>query len=405
MAGAPEYLDPSEAEVHYDQQMQKWVREEPDGTEWEWHGQAPEGDARTSAGRWLPVIGAKQISMQQEGYRVPGMDEHVPAAPVLDRVTKGRKRKAAPDSSAPRKPRPVTAVFVSQLPLDVQSEEIERVFSRYGVLLEDSEGRPRVKLYHDEKTGAFKGEALVVYFKPESVDLAIQLLDDTPLRSGPSDVENMHMRVERAEFREEPAGDGDAGTSAAARPALTEAERKNIRRRIDKMQTKVNDWDDSDDERAAQPERDTGPSTNACTLVLKKMFTLAELDEDPTLLLDLKQDVREECESLGEVTNVVLWDKEPEGVITVRFADPAAARACLKVGLTAQAARLTTENGRTLFCRAPNRCLPRGRPAQVPPLGAQRRRRGAACGCIWRMARGRWGAGRAAQVALYHIMH
>ena len=38
------------------------------------------------------------------------------------------------------------------------------------------------------------------------------------------------------------------------------------------------------------------------------MFTLTELEEDASLLLDLKEDVREECETLGEVTNVVLFD-------------------------------------------------------------------------------------------------
>ena len=38
------------------------------------------------------------------------------------------------------------------------------------------------------------------------------------------------------------------------------------------------------------------------------MFTLQELDEDTSLLLDLKEDVRDECSSLGEVTNVVLYD-------------------------------------------------------------------------------------------------
>lgn len=43
-------------------------------------------------------------------------------------------------------------------------------------------------------------------------------------------------------------------------------------------------------------------------VVLKHMFTLQELAEDATLLLDLKEDVREECSSLGEVTNVVLYD-------------------------------------------------------------------------------------------------
>lgn len=38
------------------------------------------------------------------------------------------------------------------------------------------------------------------------------------------------------------------------------------------------------------------------------MFTLAELEEDTSLLLDLKEDVRDECSTLGEVTNVVLYD-------------------------------------------------------------------------------------------------
>ena len=43
-------------------------------------------------------------------------------------------------------------------------------------------------------------------------------------------------------------------------------------------------------------------------VVLKRMFTLQELEEDKSLLLDLKDDVREECSTLGEVTNVVLYD-------------------------------------------------------------------------------------------------
>jgi hypothetical protein len=51
--------------------------------------------------------------------------------------------------------------------------------------------------------------------------------------------------------------------------------------------------------------------TNSRVVVLKHMFTLRELEEDPTLLLDLKEDVREECETLGEVTNIVLYDVWP----------------------------------------------------------------------------------------------
>lgn len=51
-----------------------------------------------------------------------------------------------------------------------------------------------------------------------------------------------------------------------------------------------------------------GAPVTSRVVVLKHMFTLDELKEDPSLLLDLKEDVREEAESLGDVTNVVLYD-------------------------------------------------------------------------------------------------
>lgn len=66
--------------------------------------------------------------------------------------------------------------------------------------------------------------------------------------------------------------------------------------------------------------------------MLKHMFTLSELEEDPALLLDLKTDVREECERItaaGAVTNVVIYDKEEEGILSVRFSTSAAAQACV----------------------------------------------------------------------------
>jgi HIV Tat-specific factor 1 len=49
-------------------------------------------------------------------------------------------------------------------------------------------------------------------------------------------------------------------------------------------------------------------------------------------LLDIKEEIRDECATIGEVTNVVLYDKEPEGVVTVRFKDPADALTCVEVG-------------------------------------------------------------------------
>ena len=60
------------------------------------------------------------------------------------------------------------------------------------------------------------------------------------------------------------------------------------------------------------------------------MFDIPELKSDPTLLLDLPLDVREECEKLGTVTNVILYDLEPDGIMTVKYQNEAAATACVK---------------------------------------------------------------------------
>jgi HIV Tat-specific factor 1 len=72
----------------------------------------------------------------------------------------------------------------------------------------------------------------------------------------------------------------------------------------------LEEWDDEDTFGPAKTEEDDSKAVNknSRVVVLKHMFTLQELEEDATLLLDLKEDVREECESLGEVTNVVLYD-------------------------------------------------------------------------------------------------
>lgn len=48
-------------------------------------------------------------------------------------------------------------------------------------------------------------------------------------------------------------------------------------------------------------------------------------------MLEIKEDIREECSKLGEVTNVVLFDKEKEGIASVRFSNAEAAAACVRV--------------------------------------------------------------------------
>jgi hypothetical protein len=60
---------------------------------------------------------------------------------------------------------------------------------------------------------------------------------------------------------------------------------------------------------------------------------LIALQEDPAAILDIKEDIREECAKLGEVTNVALFDKETDGIATIKFKEVEAAEACIRVSL------------------------------------------------------------------------
>ncbi|KAI0305691.1 splicing factor u2af-associated protein 2 [Multifurca ochricompacta] len=320
--------------VHFDTQGGRWRLEDGDA----------EFEYEPSKAVWIPVVDEDLIRKQQAAYSVAGVDEETPAAPVLARTNKKRKEPEDYTSSTVGQPGPSTkrgkgakganngnappverkskntAVFV-RLPFDATFEEVVERFSKCGLIEEDNEGDPKVKMYARED-GTFSGEALVVYFKEDSVSLAINILDDAELRLGDP---LSRMSVQRAEFG--PKND-DAGGAEKPRRVV---DRKKTTKRIGRMQKKLEEWVDEDNFGPAITEENTDISDdkNSRVVVLKYMFTLKELEEDPSLLLDLKEDVREECETLGEVTNVVLYDKEPDGIMTVKFRDPVSAQACV----------------------------------------------------------------------------
>ncbi|KAJ5180655.1 hypothetical protein N7492_003865 [Penicillium capsulatum] len=256
------------------------------------------------------------LRQQQEAYKVAGVDEEE----VSTRDRKKRKQQASSgdaNSQKPKKQRVNTAVFVTSIPLDVEFDEIRDVFSKCGVIAEEIDsGRPRVKMYMDDE-GKFKGEALVVYFRPESVNLAMQMLDETDFRLGQPGPLGP-MRVQPADFSFK--SQQDAPTKTSMR------DKQKIIKRTQKLNSKLADWDDDDP--SALPDTN---SKFEKLVILKHMFTLQELEEDAAAILDIKEDIREECSKIGEVTNVVLYDKEVDGVVSVRFADPDAARRCVEV--------------------------------------------------------------------------
>jgi HIV Tat-specific factor 1 len=138
------------------------------------------------------------LQKQQEAYKVEGVDENEQI--TAQQLKKKRKQQTNSDEGNKQKKQRVnTAVYVTSIPLDADFEEIQHVFSKCGVIAEEIDsGRPRIKMYMDDE-GKFKGEALIVYFRPESVNLAIQMLDDSDFRLGVTGPQGP-MKVQAADF-------------------------------------------------------------------------------------------------------------------------------------------------------------------------------------------------------------
>lgn len=101
---------------------------------------------------------------------------------------------------------------MTNLPADASLDEVVSVFSKCGVIAEEIDrGKPRIKLYTDDE-GRFKGDALIVYFRAESVELAIQMLDDTDFRLG-QPAPAGKMKVAAADFSYKTQKDAPAKSS------------------------------------------------------------------------------------------------------------------------------------------------------------------------------------------------
>ncbi|GAB5587542.1 hypothetical protein Unana1_02442 [Umbelopsis nana] len=306
-ASKPAYSDfSSDPRCSMNEQSGKWNYIGDDGVSYEYD---------ETIGAWFPMFDENLVEAQQSAYAVEGVDASEPVA------TPSRKKKVYtsnedehPNKKQKRdmKPRPVKAVYVTGIPLDTTVDEMKEVFTKCGVIMEDiTTGEPKIKLYKQEN-GELKGDALVTFFKEESVPLAINLLDDAEFRLGDPSTK---IHVQQAEFKER-------DPSTVAQNKKSTLEKMKARKKLHQLQRKL-DWVDDEVGKKTEKFRKI--------VILKNMYTQQELDDDPALLLELKDDVREECERLGEVTNVIMYDKSPGGIISVRYKEHESAEACIKL--------------------------------------------------------------------------
>lgn len=226
-----------------------------------------------------------------------------------------RKRKAALEAAAETAKRARTkqgwfnlkkntSVYITGLPDDVETLEVYDVFSKCGIIKEDEDQLPRIKIYKDSETGVPKGDGLVTYLKEPSVELAIKLLDGIPLRYGLE----TNMTVKRAQFEQK-------GGSFVSKKVD-----KSTRKKKAAVQEKALEWDGFDDT----------VEVHKRTVILKNIFSPEDFLLDINAKVELEMDIMTEAVKFGKVEKLKVHKRNVEGAVSIEFQTEQAADECVR---------------------------------------------------------------------------
>lgn len=198
-----------------------------------------------------------------------------------------------------------TKVYVSNLPCDLTEDQFIDLMEKCGMILKDLENEYKIKLYKDEE-GNFKGDALCTYIRRESVELALQILDEYQV-----DGKGQKIKVEVAKFQ----------LKGEYNPKLKpKKKRKKDLDKMQKKQEKLFDW---------RPEPMRGQrAKHENVAIFRNVFDPMEFHTAMERILVHKEAIRQQATTFGEVKKVEIFDLNPEGVMQITFAEVESADMC-----------------------------------------------------------------------------
>eukprot|EP00347_Sterkiella_histriomuscorum_P022714 403337435 len=205
-----------------------------------------------------------------------------------------------------------TFIYIQGLPNDVTHEDLKEYFVRCGVIrLDPNTGLEMIRIYRDDE-GVPKGDARIGYAMVESVDMAIDMLNDTEFKPG------YKISVQMAEFQQK--GDQYIPRKIQKIDPLEKL-------RIKAEQERQLGWDDD------MHIHEIGLKI----VILEGMFTQEEVEaavqsgREEQFFQELEQDVRFEIEqNIGAIDKMHVFRENPAGAIKIRFFSAVNAEECIK---------------------------------------------------------------------------
>jgi len=189
-------------------------------------------------------------------------------------------------------------VYVSNLPLSMTMQKFEEMMSKYGMIKRDPVNNElKLKLYKMKDSEEIKGDGICFYLKPQSVDLAIQLLHK-------SQYEGKTILCERAKF--EMKGEFDA--KKAKKKALTQ------KKRAFENKKKLFQWR-LDEEKTHDNRR----KNHEQVVVFRGCFNSQDMSTDILLKSRVKLAMQKLCQNYGDVAKVTVYGENEAGIVTVKF--------------------------------------------------------------------------------------
>lgn len=185
---------------------------------------------------------------------------------------------------------------MSGLPPHTEAEELADFVTKFaGVLKKNPETRKRVvKMRRDDATGEFTGEAVVVFFRPESVQQAVSILSGMEYASG--------FPLTVAPHKKEKTGDQHGLKKRDKRVKLYN-------------QDKELEW---------------GEDEEQVHVIVEGIFTLDEVRENGLSFFDdLRAELMDELGKMGTVKSLKIFQHNPQGVVAIKFETPTDALRCV----------------------------------------------------------------------------